>query len=262
MLRRLLILFVIGYLLAFNSLSASARTLVGGWELWYPYQYRDKQQHLVGLDIEIFNAIIKQAGVQVSFTELPWERHLMFIKEGKMDVAMGASYNNVRKSYAYFTEPYRQETIKLFIRRKYQGHVHIQNLTDLINSNYLIGVEGGYYYGEQYQRLIQRLDFRTHINEVLDIEQNVLMLMKDRIDGVLVDPVTMQSFIKKYRLQNELIALPLTVYQTNIHIMLSKKTTDLTLLDKFNRAILRLKANGTIKKIEQRWTANNNLSAL
>ena len=90
--------------------------LAVGWELWYPYQYRNKQQQLAGLDFDIFNAVVKEAGLNVTYTELPWKRHLHYIKTGQIDIAMGSSYTKEREQYAYFTEPYRQEIIKLFVK--------------------------------------------------------------------------------------------------------------------------------------------------
>jgi polar amino acid transport system substrate-binding protein len=259
--RNIYLLVAFFFLSSFRLAQAADKPLHVGWELWYPYQYRDKNQQLVGLDFDIFHRIVEQANVSVNYTELPWKRHLLFIKNGKMDIAMGSSKTKEREQYAYFTEPYRKETIKLFVRQKFLGVIQIANLRDLLNSNYLIGVEGGYYYGEQYQQLIQQVEFQSHINEVIDIEQNILMLMKDRIDGVLVDPVTMKSFVEKYRLENEFIALPFTIYESSIHLMLSKKSSSPELVNKFNQAIAQLSQDGTLDTIINKWTQLNDSNA-
>jgi polar amino acid transport system substrate-binding protein len=241
------------------SFTCASKPLQVGWELWYPYQYRNKQQQFVGLDFDVFNAILKQAKLTAEFTELPWKRHLLFIESGTMDIAMGASFDKDREKYAYFSLPYRKEQVRLYIRKKNQQKINISGLAQLINSNLLIGVETGYYYGKDYKKLIENHKFRAHINEVLDIEQNITMLLKGRIDGVLVDPVTMKSFITKYQLENEFIALPFLIYEAPIHLMLSKKSTDLTLLNTLNKAIKELTENGEIDKITARWTDTNKI---
>ncbi len=234
---------------------AKSETLSVGWELWYPYQYHNNQQQLVGLDFDIFNAIIKQAKLNVNYTELPWKRHLQYLKTGKMDVAMGASYTKEREQYAYFTQAYRTESVRLFVKKGNANNIKLDSLAQLSTSDYMLGVEGGYYYGEDYQQLIKSAEFRAHITEVLDVEQNVDLLMKGFIDGFLVDPITLTAFVEKYKLQGEFELHPLAIYQDDIFIMLSKLSLDKNMLDKFNQAIDILKANGTIDKISEKWAS-------
>ncbi|GAA6204276.1 transporter substrate-binding domain-containing protein [Thalassotalea sp. SU-HH00458] len=247
-------LSVIGlFLISFHSVSQQAPLSVG-WELWYPYQYHNSQQQLTGLDLDIFNAIIKQANLSVTYTELPWKRHLNYIKTGDMDLAMGASYSKDRAQYADYSIPYRQETVKLYVKKGQVNSIILNKLADLISSPYMIGVEGGYYYGKAYQELIKQSKFRAQINEVIDIEQNVQLLLKGHIDGFLVDPVTMNAFVNKYKMQGEFEQHPITIYSDDIYIMISKKLADKTVLTKINNAIKTLRQNGTLTEIINDWT--------
>jgi len=240
------LILVITYFLSHSNVSL-ARNLEVGWELWFPYQYRNKNQELVGVDIDIFKAIINRTGYKANYVELPWKRHLRYIKSGKIDVAFGASYTKERAKYAYFTEPYRQEVVRLFVR--HNNTIKLRKLSDLKNTHYIIGIEIGYYYGEEFQHLMKSAIFKQHIKEVLDIEENISLLLAGKIDGLLADPKTITAFIKKYRIQNELIEYSLPIYQTNIHMMLSKKTLNQITVQQFNRAIKALKEDGSINKI-------------
>ncbi|GAA5143824.1 substrate-binding periplasmic protein [Thalassotalea piscium] len=231
------------------------KTLSVGWELWYPYQYRDAQQKLIGLDLDIFNEIIKRINYKVNYTEIPWKRHLNYIKTGDMNIAMGASFNEERAKYALFSEPYRIETVKLFVRKGFAGKIKLKHLKDLSNSNFMIGVEGGYYYGKDYEKLIKQAAFRSHITEVLDLEQNIDLLMKGHLDGVLVDPFTMQAFINKYKMFNEFEQHKLHIYADDIHIMISKKSKFKNLMPKINGAILSLKKDGTLDQFFKSWNS-------
>ena len=250
-------------LLAFNSSAYNipkkmdSYTYSVGWELWYPYQYHNKNQVLVGLDFDVFNAIVEEANIDVTFTELPWKRHLQYIKTGEMDIAMGASHTTEREETAHFSIPYRLETVNLFVRKGTSDKIKLKTLSDLSHSDYLIGVEGGYFYGKEYQRLITTKEFYTHINDVIDLEQNVSLLLKGHIDGFLVDPVTMKAFAQKYSLQEEFEVHPLKIYQANIHIMLSRKSCNPEILNRINKAITKLKENGEMAKIINRWTVTH-----
>lgn len=251
------VLLVLLLIINSSAHTAPARDYAVGWELWYPYQYHNKKQELVGLDFDIFNAIIKEANLKVTFTELPWKRHLQYIKTGKMDMAMGASHTLEREESAYFSLPYRHEKVNLFVKKGMTDKIKIETLSDLANSNYMIGVEDGYFYGEEFQELLITKDFQSHINNVIDLEQNVALLLKGHIDGFLVDPVTMKVFSEKYALQDEFEMHSLKIYQDNIHIMLSRESCNLETLNIINAAINKLKINGEIAKIINRWTLNN-----
>jgi polar amino acid transport system substrate-binding protein len=250
---------ILALLITFNSLADEppSRNYSVGWELWYPYQYHNKKQKLVGLDFDIFNAIIKESNIKVKFTELPWKRHLQYIKTGKMDMAMGASHTEEREKTAYFSLPYRLEKVNLFVKKGTAHKINLNILGDLSSSDYMIGVEGGYFYGDEYKKLITTKEFYTRINDVIDLEQNVALLLKGHIDGFLVDPVTMKAFSEKYSLQGEFEAHPLKIYQDNIHIMLSRNSCSVDTLNSINNAITKLAQNGEISQIINRWTATH-----
>ena len=238
------------------SADVTAKGLSVGWELWYPYQYHNKNRQLVGLDIDSFNAIMAEAKLSFTTAEIPWKTHLHFIHTGKMDIAMGASWSKEREEYAYFSRPYRKEAVKLFVKKGNAKNIHLESLADLVNSPYLVGVESGYYYGEDYQELIKTPGFQANISEVIDLEQNVTLLMKGHLNGFLVDPNTMQSFVIKYKMENEFEQHPLEINSVDIFIMLSKQSSDVVTLDKINKAITTLTDNGELTKISDSWKAS------
>jgi polar amino acid transport system substrate-binding protein len=230
-----------------------ANDLSVGWELWYPYQYHNNNRQLVGLDIDSFNAIMAEAKLSFTTAEIPWKTHLDFLKTGKMDLAMGASWSKEREEFAYFSKPYRKETVKLFFKKGNANNINLKTLSDLAGSQYMVGVESGYYYGQTYQELIKIPSFQANINEVIDLEQNVTLLMKGYLDGFLVDPNTMQSFIKKYQMDDEFEQHPMEIYSADIFIMLSKQSSDIEILNKINKAVVTLTDNGELKRISRHW---------
>jgi polar amino acid transport system substrate-binding protein len=243
-------------LLFISTLSAAhvkGNDLSVGWELWYPYQYHNKNRQLIGLDIDSFNAIMAEAKLSFTTAEIPWKTHLHFLKTGKMDLAMGASWSTEREEFAYFSKPYRQETVKLFVKKGNANNMHLKTLSDLVGSQYIVGVESGYYYGQTYQELLKSAGFQANINEVIDLEQNVTLLMEGYLDGFLVDPNTMQSFIKKYQMYDEFEQHPVEIYSADIFIMLSKQSSDIEILNKINKAIVTLTDNGELRGISRHW---------
>jgi polar amino acid transport system substrate-binding protein len=236
------------------TLPSHANKLHIGWEIWYPYLYRNNQQKLIGLDVEILSIILAKTGYSSEYTELPWNRHLHYLKTGEIDVAMGVSINEERSRYAVFTQPYRKETIKLFVKTGRSKNIELSTLSDLSKSNYLIGAESDYYYGEKYQELMKTPEFQRRIVKTADIEENVSLLLKGHIDGFLVDTETAKAFSNKYQVKGEFEPHSLHIYQSDIHIMLSKKSAIPNALKNINDAIDELKKSGELESIIKKWS--------
>ncbi|ODN42191.1 substrate-binding periplasmic protein [Piscirickettsia litoralis] len=47
-----------------------------GWEDWPPYQYRDQNNQITGLDIELIQHLAKAANCKIKLIERPWKRQL------------------------------------------------------------------------------------------------------------------------------------------------------------------------------------------
>ena len=242
-------IFIVFLFFSFQITATQLKPINVGWEVWYPYQYQGKSKQLMGVDIAIMNAIAKQMSVALVYEELPWKRHLKYIKTGQFDIAMGSSKTEERQAYAYFTQPYRIEEIKLFVLKEKAQTMQLTNLADVINSQYILGVERGYFYGDEYANLSNRADFKNYFNEVTDLSQNVKMLLKGNIDGLLADPVAMKTYSEFFHLQGKFTQLSLHIYQTEIHLMLSKASMTQADLTRFDEAINVLKNSGEIEKI-------------
>ena len=251
LIKNIVIKLILTILISSTSFTGLTRNLNVGWELWFPYQYRNKSQELIGLDIEIFKAVITKAGLTANYVELPWKRHLRYIESGDIDLAFGASYTLEREKYAYFSLPYRLEIVKLFIRKG--DKPKLNKLSDIVENDFLLGIETGYYYGDAFKKLMQSPEFKQHTNEVLDVEQNISMLLKGRINGLLADPNTIAAFCEKYKISGTLELYPLDIYQANIYMMLSRKTLNTDILAKINNSIKSLKKDGTLTAISKKW---------
>jgi polar amino acid transport system substrate-binding protein len=245
--KKYLFLFIV--FLSFQVIAKKVTSITVGWETWYPYQYQDNNKQLIGLDVFILNAIAEKISVDLAYIELPWIRHLMYVKNGEINIAMGSSKNREREEYAYFTDPYRIEKVRLFVMKGKEKEMKLVTLADVIGSNYILGVERGYFYGDEYTYLSTRPNFKDHFNEVTDLSQNVKMLLNGSIDGLLADPIAMNTYIDMFNLQGKFYQHSLYIYQAEIYFMLSKSSMSLEDVTQFNHAISELKNSGEIKQI-------------
>lgn len=89
-----------------------------GWSSWHPFSFRDEQQQLQGLDIELLEAIFNRADFEARYIEMPWARTLRELEFGSLQMTMTANKTVQREQFARFSIPYRHESTVLIIRRQ------------------------------------------------------------------------------------------------------------------------------------------------
>lgn len=234
--------------------SVCPKPLTLGWDLWEPYQYLDKEQKPTGLDIELVSAIVEEIGCALSIVQIPWKQHIKAIENGSIDLAVGASKSPEREMFAFFTHPYRDETIALYLRaadfKKYAPY----NLEALFKLGFRLGVSRGYYYGPYYTSLEKQPFFRQLISEVNYYGLNQQKLLDERIDGFLDDTISTEYSLQKERLTVKIRRHPIIIHQNSIYIMLSKKVLPVELVHRLNQGLDEIKKTGQYKKILSKYT--------
>jgi len=241
-------------LIALPLLNADEKkNLTVGWEPWEPYQYKAADGSYTGLDFELLKAIAEHAGYKLTYTEVPWKRHLIGIESGDIDIALGASKTQEREVYAYFTEAYRTEKAVMFVRKGDGSKYPYKSVKDLANANFQLGVTREYYYGADYEQLSKNTEFMKKVQVADNDEVNYKKLVGNRINGFFSDPYAGTAGLKKAGLLSQVEQLPMKVYEDDIFIMISKKANSTSVLNDFNKSLKELKANGTIDKIFQKY---------
>ncbi|TNJ11616.1 ABC transporter substrate-binding protein [Aeromonas veronii] len=225
-----------------------------GWVDWQPFSYRNEQQQLRGLDVELLNAIFLRAGYQAKFNEMPWARVLHELKFGTVQLTMSANITAERQQYARFSHPYREEETAIIIRRqdaeRWRG---ITTLEQLINTpDFHIGVLKGFDYGNTFRQLMARPELQPRLQMRLRLDQLLKMLQGGRIQGFILDPHGLQGWQDKDEAQAQLHT-QLRIEVTPVHLMLSKESTTEAQLQRINQAIDQLKQSPDYQQILDRY---------
>ena len=86
-------------------------------EQWPPYVYSKPNSAPTGLDLELTQAIFREAGCALQLLpELPTARRQRQFEQGALDVLLAASDMAERRKIARFSIPYRTESVSLFVR--------------------------------------------------------------------------------------------------------------------------------------------------
>ncbi|MGL5842043.1 MAG: substrate-binding periplasmic protein [Aeromonas hydrophila] len=225
-------------------------SLLVGWSSWHPFSFRDEQQQLQGLDIDLLEAIFNRAGFHANYSEMPWARVLRELEFGTIQLTMSANQTAERDLYARFTLPYRNEETVLLIRRQDKGRwQEITQLSDLLSRpDFTIGLLRDFDYGTDFRTFMQSPQMQQRLLVRLKMEPLIKLLLAGRIQGVVMDPMGLQEMNLAGIPLDQLTTL-LDIQQTPVHLMLSRRTTtpqQLQRLDEAIRALLQSPEYGQI----------------
>ncbi|WP_299197846.1 transporter substrate-binding domain-containing protein [uncultured Amphritea sp.] len=238
-------------LLPFGSHVSAAcqKTFSVGWLDWKPYQVWDNDR-VKGMDIELLDAVMHQAGCNYVLKNVPWERSMRYIKTGDLDLALGTSKTLERSEWAYFSEAYRREIMAIFVRsNEYTKWNAAQEFEQLADLKPRVMVLRGAYYGSTWSQIKDRF----FVHQLNRYEQLIQMLSAQRTDVVLTDLYNGRVLAKELGLENEITTLDWNASDDDIYMMFSKKTVNLSDIDIINRAILELRQSGDLDAIIQRY---------
>jgi polar amino acid transport system substrate-binding protein len=231
------------------SHAACQTTFSVAWLEWKPYQML-KDQQVTGIDIELLKAIMDNAGCAYHLKNIPWERTKRYIQSGEIDLAIGASKTADRRPWAYFSEPYRSETMAIFVRKdEYPIWNAAQNFTQLARLKPRAAVIHGAFYGEAWEQIKDAL----LVHQLSKYEQLFKMLHIQRTNIVLNDLYNGEELIKEFGLQEQITTLDWNASVDKIHLMFSKKTVPQDDIDLINHSIRQLRASGEINAIISRY---------
>ncbi len=245
---------LIGFALAtlLSTQSQAACSLSSSWEPWEPYQYQDKET-LTGLDVELVQAIFKQADCKISYKKRPWARALKEIESGATDFVSGASLNEERQQYANFSTPYRDETMVLMVRKGEVGKYSLEKLSDIVKADFKLGIVRDFFYGDEHQKSMEDEAYSKKVSIVNSDTANLKKLLAGRVDGILIDRYTGPFLAKQEGAGNKIELHPLKVSSSDIFLMFSKKSVPSETIEKVNTALEAIKQNGTYQAILNRY---------
>jgi polar amino acid transport system substrate-binding protein len=218
--------------------------LSNGWYLWEPYQFNKITAggyKLTGMDVELVKFIASKVGVEINYSQIDWNEHQRQMANGTIDMAAGATYTPERAEFVYFSLPYRFEENSLFVMHDSHKVLKFNSIAECLSQirlqNFKIGITKGSIYADSQINLF--VGDETNNDIVLDYEDDAAALqalMKGEIDGFLADRVVGAAVILQYKANTEVKEVQLNI-KTPIHIIFSKKSIPVSLVDKFNHEI-------------------------
>ncbi len=200
-----------------------------------PYEFVDDDGNIVGIDAEIAAAIAEKLGMELEIKDMEFDSLITACAGGSVDVVLaGMTVTDERKESVNFSDTYATGIQVIIVKEGSE----ITKVEDLDGK--MIGVQAGttgdIYCTDDYGQ--------DNVKQYNNGALAVAALQNDQVDCVIIDNEPAKSFVAA----NEGLKILETEYVTEDYaIAVAKENTEL--LEKINKAMAELKADGTIDKI-------------
>lgn len=239
------VLVILSLALSACSAGTGAKTKVRvATEASYPpFEMVDEaSKELVGYDIELMKAIADKAGFEVEYQNMPFDSVLAGISTCQFDAAISAiTITAERAEKMSFSDPYINAGQIITVR--------IDN-TDIKGPADLKGKTIGVQLSTTGQIEAEKIEGAT-IKPYDTVDLAFLDLANGQVDAVVVDYPTTLNYVNKSPDKLKLTGDVFTDESYGIAVC----KTNADLLGKINKAIAALKADGTLKTLEEKWLA-------
>lgn len=236
-------------LLAASSLAVAGcdKTLSISSSDYAPYIYKTKAGKWSGLDVELMQAIFKEAGCAYTFAPLVAPKRMVeMVSRGKTDVLLAASASDERRVANRFGRPYRNESVSLVgLAGKVDALRDIGNFRTLRDRGVRVLIPNAGWYGADYASALPALQEAGLAIEFTYFDQSIRMLAAGRAALVMSDTGALFDAARKEGVTIE--ALPFTVITAPVHMMFSKASVSEHDVRELDAATARLEKKGVLQ---------------
>ncbi len=222
--------------------SASAGKIKVASDAAYPpfEMVDEKTKEMIGFDIDLFNAVAEKAGLEIEYVNIGFDPLLAGMAQCQYDVAISAiTITDERKQNMTFSDPYFQAGQAITVA--------IDNDSITTDAD-LVGKTIGTQLGTTGDILAKKIEGAT-VKAYDSVDLAFQDLINGQVEAVVADNVPSEGFVGKNADKIKVVGNLLTTEDYGIAVCKTK--TDL--LEKINKALAEVKADGTIEKLNDKW---------
>jgi polar amino acid transport system substrate-binding protein len=230
---------------AASAPAPAARVYVVGTDAAYaPFESQNEKGEIVGFDIEVVKALAEKAGIEVKFLNTPWEGIFNSLNQGDRDLLVSSiTITAERKQTMDFSAPYFDAQQLIAVKKDSK----IAKFTDL--KKLKVGVQNGTTGDE----VVTKLQGKDSAN-IKRFESTPLALKELEASGV--DAVVADNGVVVHYVNNNAGANFKTISDASFaseQYGLAVKKGNTELLEKLNKGLAAIKADGTYDKIYAKY---------
>ncbi len=232
---------------------APAKVYVVGTDAAYaPFESQNEKAEIVGFDIDVVTAVAKKAGIEVKFVNTPWEGIFNNLQQGDRDLLVSSiTITDERKQTMDFSSPYFDAAQLIAVKENSK----VAKFDDL--KKLKVGVQTGTTGDEVVSKLLGKTN--TNVKRFESTPLALKELEAGGVDAVVADNGVVINYVannsaSKFKTVSDKAFLP-----EQYGIAVKKGNTEL--LDKINKGLADIKADGTYAQILEKYFGKALVSA-
>ena len=222
---------------------------IGFDNTFVPMGFKDKSGKNVGFDIDLANAVFAEYGIKVKWQPINWDLKETELKNGKIDLIWnGYSKTDERAQKVAFTTAY-MENEQVLVTKKSSG---ITSFSDMKGK--VLGAQSGSSGYDAFTANPEILKDIVKDNDASQYEtfpQALIDLKNDRIDGLLIDRVYANYYLKQEGSLDQYHIIKSEFAGEDFAV--GARKSDKTLVKKINQAFKKLYTAGKFQEISNKW---------
>jgi len=220
-----------------------------GWADWAPLQYIDASGELTGVQIDLVKAVSKAVGCDIEYIKLSWAQILKGLKSGDIDFTANATENDIRKTFAYFSIPYRRDIFSFWVRDEERVRFDHQTVEEIMKSGMKLGLISDQLYSPEIELWRKDPVFSKNITYTEEIDDLILLLEERKVESIVEDAYIIAFRKRLGGFSRNISHLSIQTFGYPVAFMFSKKTTSKELAEKYNQKMRELKNTSTFQSI-------------
>lgn len=226
-----------------NANNIPSTLTIGIEDGYYPYEYLNEQGQFTGFDVELINYICADLGVTCKLDRGSFEGLIPNLLFKKTDMVVSAlSITDERKKRVNFTSAYIDPIPGVYI---VNNNSPLKSVSELKN----IGVQQGTTLQVYLQEHVPNVTLRTYPS----FDTAMLDLKGGRVQTVFESLDVANKYLKDPSQRVKVLGQPVYNPMISQGLGIAVRKEDTALLEALNKSIAKLKADGTLEKLKEKY---------
>lgn len=233
---------------ALTRVKAAGTLKVGTETAFAPFDFIDEAGTHTGLNVDAFAEIGKELGVKIEWVELPWDGVLPGLEAGQFDMVAGpATITKARLERYRFLSPVAEATVAFLKGKSETGITKPEDLAGKV-----VGAGKATAQLAQVQEYSKSLPTPIETREYVSFNEAYADLAAGRIAAV-GNSLPNISFVASKQPEQFEVVLPPFGKKSYFGFIGTKKPDDQALLDAVQAALVKMKADGRMAALQEKW---------
>lgn len=218
-----------------------------------PYSFREPDGHIGGFDADVVREVLRRAGCEARFVNMPWARALVELEAGRLDVLPGTFRSGERERYAHFSIALQQTPNVLYLSPSAAAKYRPATLEELAGTPFRLGVQLGVSYGEHFELLRAKPAFHGNLVPVTLRRNAWRMMQMGRIDGMIADEASASVELRQLGLEKVVLPSKIVVPTDPVMFAFSKASVPASFVGAFDKELQAMMSDGQYRKVRERY---------